>query len=122
VKLHILPRVVTTWKEFVETHPIRSIALDGYVKGEPRFNREGTHVNFNHHEDVNRLATRCTASQVSMAIMGGLLRYSPPKIPLRGSITATETYAWLFGSCVIQNASCARTVNLLSRASFSTPI
>jgi hypothetical protein len=79
VKLHILPRVVITWKEFVETHPVRSIALDGYVKGEPRFNREGTHVNFNHHEDVNRLATRCTASQVSMAIMGGLLRVFTPE-------------------------------------------
>lgn len=79
VKLHILPRVVTTWKEFVETHPIRSIALDGYVKGEPRFNREGTHVNFNHHEDVNRLATRCTTSLVSLAIMGGLLRNIHPR-------------------------------------------
>lgn len=73
VQLHVLPRVVVTWKDFVETHPIRSIALDGYVKGVPRFNREGTHVNFDHHEDVYRLATRCTASQVSMAIKGGLL-------------------------------------------------
>jgi hypothetical protein len=41
-----------TWKEFVQTHPVRSIALDSYIKGEPRFNREGTHVNFNHHEDI----------------------------------------------------------------------
>jgi hypothetical protein len=56
-----------TWKEFVETHPARSIALGGYVKGEPRFNCEGTHVNFNHHEDFNRLAARSTASQVGMS-------------------------------------------------------
>ena len=79
MNLHILPRAVITWKAFVETHPVRSIALDGYVKGEPRFNREGTHVNFNHHEDVNRLATRCTASQVSMAIKGGLLSVFTPE-------------------------------------------
>jgi hypothetical protein len=79
VQLHILPRVVTTWKEFVETHPIRSIALDGYVKGRPRFNRAGTHVNFDHHEEVNRFATRCTASQVSMAIKGGLLSVFTPE-------------------------------------------
>jgi hypothetical protein len=79
VKVQILPRAVITWKEFVETHPVRSIALDGYVKGKPRFNREGTHVNFNHHEDVNRLATRCTASQVSMAIKGGLLSVFTPE-------------------------------------------
>jgi hypothetical protein len=79
VQLHILPRVVITWKEFVETHPARSIALDGYVKGRPCFNREGTHVNFDHHEDVNRLATRCTASQVSMAIKGGLLGVFAPE-------------------------------------------
>jgi hypothetical protein len=85
VELHILPRVVITWKEFVETHPIRSIALDGYVKGRPRFNREGTHVNFDHHEHVNRLATRCTASQVSMAIKGGLL----------GVFTPANTTVWV---------------------------
>lgn len=79
MQLHLLPRVVITWQEFVDTHPIRSIALDGYVKGQPRFNREGTHVNFDHHEDVNRLATRCTASQVSMAIKGGLLSIFRPE-------------------------------------------
>lgn len=73
MKLQILPRVVITWEEFVNAHPAPSIALDGYVKGEPRFNRAGTHVNFNHHEDVNRFATRCTASQVRMALKGGLL-------------------------------------------------
>ena len=79
MKLQILPRVVTTWEEFLHTHLVRSIALDGYVKGGPRFNRAGTHVNFNHHEDVNRLATRCTASQVSMAVKGGLLGVFTPE-------------------------------------------
>jgi hypothetical protein len=79
VKLEVVPRVVITWEEFAKTHPAWSIALDGYVKGEPRFNREGTHANFNHHEDVNRLATRSTASQVSMAIKGGLLSIFTPK-------------------------------------------
>jgi hypothetical protein len=74
-------------------------------KGSPAFNREGTHVNFNHHEDVNRLATRCTASQVSMAIKGGLLSVFTPKTPLSGSMTAIGTYAWLFGSCAIPHAS-----------------
>jgi hypothetical protein len=46
----------------------RSIALDGCVKGRRRFNREGTHLNFDHRDDVN-----CTASQVNMAMKGGLL-------------------------------------------------
>jgi hypothetical protein len=70
------------WKQFVETYRVQSIDLDGYVKGKPRFNREGTHVNFNHHKDVNRLATRCRASQVSMAFKGGLLSVFTPKTPL----------------------------------------
>jgi hypothetical protein len=48
------------------------------LKGSPAL-VEGTHVNFNHHEDVNRLATRCTASQVSMAIKGGLLGVFAPE-------------------------------------------
>jgi hypothetical protein len=48
------------------------------LKGSPAL-VEGTHVNFNHHEDVNHLATRCTASQVSMAIKGGLLSVFAPE-------------------------------------------
>jgi hypothetical protein len=85
MKLEIRPRVVIGWEEFLRTHPVRSIALDGYVKGKPRFGREGTHANFNHHEDVNRLATRCTAGQVSMAIKGGLLSV----------FTAETTTVWI---------------------------
>lgn len=85
MRVEIRPRVVIGWKQFLRTHPVRSIALDGYVKGEPRFNRKGTHVNFNHHEDVNRLATRCTASQVSVAIKGGLM----------GIFTPENTTVWI---------------------------
>jgi hypothetical protein len=56
-----------SWERFVAEAPRFSVALDGFVAGAPRFNDRGPHVNFNHHEDVDRLATRSTCAQVLMA-------------------------------------------------------
>lgn len=60
------------WPAFVKDAPAFSIALDGFVRGGPRFNPQGPHANFNHHEEVDRLATRSTCAQVLMAIRQGL--------------------------------------------------
>lgn len=62
-----------SWDTFV-LNPAFSIALDGYVYGGPRFARKehGPVANFNHHEEVDRLATRATCAQVLMAIRQGL--------------------------------------------------
>lgn len=61
-----------SWKKFCKTTPSFSIALDGYVNTGPCFDYEGPRINFNHHEDVDRLATRSTCAQVLIAIRQGL--------------------------------------------------
>lgn len=60
------------WRDFLQRTPTFSVALDGYVRGKPRFDSAGPRVNFNHHEDVDRLSTRSTCGQVLMAIRMGL--------------------------------------------------
>jgi len=69
MNLIIQPNITISWEQF-QVMPHKSIALDGFVKGGPRKN--ATHLNFNHHEDVDRISTRCTASQILVAIKGGL--------------------------------------------------
>lgn len=71
--LHILPRESMTWKEFLESTPPCSIALDGVVSGAPKFDPTTNHINYNHHDDVVREATMSTAMQVYFAIKGGLM-------------------------------------------------
>lgn len=61
-----------SWSDFVKDSPEMSIALDGYVHGGPRFDPVSKKANFNHHEEVDRLATRSTCAQVLMAIRQGL--------------------------------------------------
>ncbi len=61
-----------SWKKFCKTTPRFSIALDGYVNTSPCFDPEGLRINFNHHENVDRLATRSTCAQVLIAIRQGL--------------------------------------------------
>lgn len=58
--------------EFCRDAPAFSIAIDGFVRGGPWFNPHGPHANFNHHEEVDRLATRATCAQVHLAIRQGL--------------------------------------------------
>jgi hypothetical protein len=60
-----------TWETFIIERPSYSIALDGYVSSGPRFDRSGPHLNVNHHEGVDRLATLATCEQVlRLARMG----------------------------------------------------
>lgn len=75
IVLHVRTKVPPrTWDEFVAESPTNSIALDGYVHGGPRYDAEKRLLNFNHHEDVDRLATRATCAQVLMAIRQGLFQ------------------------------------------------
>ena len=60
------------WDEFRAKTPKFSIALDGFVSTGPRFDGSGPWLNLNHHEDVDRLATRATCGQVLMALRQGL--------------------------------------------------
>ncbi len=71
IQLHVDLRTLT-WAEFKRQSETYSIALDGYVRGGPRFDAATRRANFNHHEDVDRLATRSTCAQVLMAIRQGL--------------------------------------------------
>ncbi len=73
IRVYLEPRVVITWEEFIDSRPRFSIALDGYVKGPPRFLIQGPYANFNHHEGVARIATRSTCAQVYYYIRLGLL-------------------------------------------------
>lgn len=59
-----------TWDQFKKPY---AIALDGYVYGEPQFDASLPSANFNHHEEVDRLATRATCAQVLIAVRQGLL-------------------------------------------------
>ena len=61
-----------SWEEFKQTHPVGSIALDGYVGEGPEFEYEGPYYNANHHEGVKRLATLSTAQQILMDVQMGL--------------------------------------------------
>jgi hypothetical protein len=73
IKIHILPRQSMTWEEFVINTPNKSIALDGFVKGGPKYDCRSMHANYDHHEGVVREATMSTCMQVYYAIKGGLM-------------------------------------------------
>jgi len=73
IRFYLDPRVVISWEDFINSKPNFSIALDGYVKGPPRFLIQGPYANFNHHEGVARIATRSTCAQVYFYICLGLL-------------------------------------------------
>lgn len=72
IQLHVEPRVTRTWDEFQLSAPPGSMALDGYVAGPPVYTPKGPYVNLNHHEGVDRLATRSTAAQVLITVKQGL--------------------------------------------------
>lgn len=72
VRLHMRPQDVPhTWQEF--RRPF-GIALDGYLNAGPTLDHTLPCVNFDHHQDVDRLATRSTAGQVLLAIRLGLFQ------------------------------------------------
>lgn len=73
VTLVMLPmRSPLNWEEFCQWSPPYSIAVDGFVAAGPRFDETGPRLNLNHHEEVDRLATRATCGQVLIAIRQGL--------------------------------------------------
>lgn len=82
VELVIEPGRVVDWDDFkLESaqRDIGSIGLDGYVYGRKRFERVVNYQdqilgvqNFNHHEEVDRLATLATCGQVEMALANGI--------------------------------------------------
>jgi len=73
INLHVEPNSDPVRKDdFISNTPPFSIALDGYVHGAPWFDETGPRANFNHHEDVDRLATAATCEQVLTAIRSGL--------------------------------------------------
>lgn len=72
-ELHVhSDRPPVAWESFTQTHPLGSIALDGYVSGPTRYQAVGPYQNFNHHEGVDRLSTGSTAQQVLRAVRMGL--------------------------------------------------
>lgn len=73
VRLSVEPKTAPmSWESFVLKTSPRSIALDGYVAARPQFDSAGPRVNFNHHEGVDRLATRATCAQTLIAVRQGL--------------------------------------------------
>lgn len=74
IQIVVRPRESITWDQFVANTPPCSIALDGMVRGGPRWDESTLHVNFDHHDGVVREATMSTAMQVYFAIKGGLMR------------------------------------------------
>lgn len=70
--LHAEPGVVMSWEDFQATKPPFSVALDGYVSGQTKYSPAGPFANFNHHEAVDRLATRSTCMQIFFSIILGL--------------------------------------------------
>ena len=73
VKIVCEPGKVITWEEFLK-YPPYSIAVDGYCEGGPRFDEEKMVLNINHHEEVNRMATRSSCDQALVAVKMGLFR------------------------------------------------
>lgn len=74
IKLVIEPGVSKSWKEFLRKNPPFSIALDGYIKDQPKFSPKKKHLNLDHHSGVVNWATRCTSAQVEMWLTMGLFR------------------------------------------------
>jgi len=58
--------------EFCQYAPPNSSALDGFVACGPRYDPMGPWWCFNHHEEVERLYTRATCTQIAMAIRSGM--------------------------------------------------
>lgn len=91
IELRMEPAVpAMSWDTFRASAPPFSIALDGYVAAGPRFDDEGPKANFNHHEEVDRLATRATCAQVLMAVRQGLFQRFRDKDGARAVLFAND--------------------------------
>lgn len=65
---------VMSWDEFRASRPPFSIAIDGYVGAGPCFDTTGPWLNLNHHEGVERLATRATCEQALVYVRQELFK------------------------------------------------
>lgn len=75
INIHVEPNTPPqTQEQFIHEKGPFSVALDGYVHGAPWFDDTGPRVNFNHHEDVDRLATGATCEQVLTAVRSGFFQ------------------------------------------------
>ena len=103
------------WETFCSYSMPYSMAIDGFVKTGPRFQgREegGPRANFNHHEEVDRIATRATCSQVLMSVRLGLFEaFRTPDGEAYGTVYANDcdqdvcaTYFILKHSWMTENA------------------
>jgi len=82
IKMVFEPGLVICWGKPVRSgdktlppltsYPPRSIAIDGYCKGSPRFDQKRVVLNINHHEDVDRVATRSSCLQAMLQVKLGL--------------------------------------------------
>jgi len=79
-----------SWDDFVVKTPKFSIALDGFVSTGPKFDESGPRANMNHHEDVDRLATRATCAQALMAVRQGLFQKFRDKDGAKAIIYAND--------------------------------
>jgi hypothetical protein len=74
IELHVRPGPGISRDQFLTTHPGYSVALDGYVAGEPwlAMTPAGPYRNFNHHEVVDRSCTSATCEQARRGVVLGL--------------------------------------------------
>ena len=79
-----------SWEDFIVKSPNYSIALDGFVSTGPKFDESGPRANMNHHEDVDRLATRATCAQALMAVRQGLFQKFRDKDGAKAVIYAND--------------------------------
>jgi hypothetical protein len=76
IELVVKPGPAIHRSEFLATHPPFSIALDGYVFGQPFLVQDdtgrGPYRSFNHHEEVDRSTMCATCEQARRAVLLGL--------------------------------------------------
>lgn len=72
IKMVFMPRKTVNWADFSKKFPKGSIAVDGFCVGPPRFDTRRRILNINHHEGVDRLATRASCDQAYIAVADGL--------------------------------------------------
>jgi hypothetical protein len=73
IELIVQPGPALTREQFIASHPPYSVALDGFVFGEPWLyvGETGPYRNFNHHETVDRSCTSATCEQARRAVVLG---------------------------------------------------
>lgn len=118
-RLSIEPGVVLSWERFCEERPPYAIALDGFVSGPPRCDMSGPWVNLNHHEGVNRLATRATCEQVLVSLRMGLLESFTEEQEANGTLYVNDVdedvclSTWLFRNHFLLDSARSESIHRL---------